>query len=255
MNRGRVLITGASSGIGEALARKFFNENFELILTARRRDRLEALQEEFGVESATIIIADLASTDGIESLCATIDEQGLSVDILVNCAGIMFHEEFDTLSLNEVNQLITLNMTAVTRLIHHFLPKMKQRHSGRILNIASVAAFHPIPGMDLYAATKAFVLSLSESLSENLKGSGVSVTALCPGITKTEGVHEKIAAALPDFVLSEAADVANEGFDALMEREAVRVTGNANKLAVALAQHQPRWLVRGLGGLAAKFTR
>lgn len=249
MSRGRVLITGASSGIGEAFARQFADEDFDLVLTARREDRLAQLQAELDVE-ADVIVADLSSEAGISALISAIDKP---VDILVNNAGQMTSADFENLNDDEVQATITLNVMAVTRLTHHFLGEMKARQSGRILNVASVAAFHPVPGMDLYAATKAFVLSLTESLAENLRGSGVSVTALCPGLTDTEGVDRELAETLPPFMLSTPEEVAREGFDALMAREVIRVPGGANKAALTWAQHQPRWLIRGLGGLASRI--
>ena len=111
----------------------------------------------------------------------------------------------------------------------------------------------PNPGLDIYAATKAYVLSLTESLAEELRGSGVSITALCPGLTATDMVHQRTARSVPPFFLATPEQVASEGFDAMMKREVIRVPGSANKLALTWAQHQPRWLVRGLGGMAARF--
>ena len=255
MSRGTALITGASSGIGEALARVFAREGFDLLLTARRLDRLEALQKEL-TELTTVHVfsADLTSESGVSSLCETVDQQGFQVDILVNNAGMMPTTPFVDTTPAVILETMNLNMLALTRLCHHYLPGMLQRRSGRILNVASVAAFHPVPGMDLYAATKAYVLSLSESLSANLQGTGVSVTALCPGLTRTDMVDESLSQTLPPFMMSTAEEVAREGFSALMAREPVRVPGGPNRLALTWAQHQPRWLIRNLGGLAARFT-
>ena len=166
----------------------------------------------------------------------------------------MVEEDFEKLSTDQIERTITLNITALTQLIHQFLPAMKARKSGRILNVASVAAFHPVPGMDIYAATKAYVLSFSEALSENLQDTGVSVTALCPGLTDTDMVDKSIAEAMPAFMILQPDEVARSGFDALMKREVICIPGNANRIALGWAQHQPRWLVRGLGGLANKLT-
>ncbi|MBT4160404.1 MAG: SDR family oxidoreductase [Gammaproteobacteria bacterium] len=255
MSRGTALITGASSGIGEALALKFSQEGFDLVLTARRQDRLQALKDKLEGGRVTIFTADLTTDEGLIGLCRFVEEQRIDVDILINNAGMLVHDSFEDASEDQLRQSIALNITALTRLIYHFLPKMKERRAGRILNVASVAAFNPIPGMDLYAATKAYVLSLTESLSESLRDSGVSLTALCPGLTETEGMDQRLAANLPPFLIGTPEEVALEGYDALMQQEVIRIPGNANKLAVALAQHQPRWLVRGLGGLASRFTR
>ena len=147
-----------------------------------------------------------------------------------------------------------MNILALARLTRHYLPTMISKGSGRILNVASVAAFQPVPSMSLYAASKAFVLSLTESLSEELKGTGVSVTALCPGLTKTEMVSQLQAQDIPPFLMSSTDQVAKEGFDALMAKEVIRIPGLANQAAVTWAQHQPRWLIRGLGGILSNFN-
>ena len=259
MSRGNVLITGASSGIGAELARVFYQEGFELILTARRTELLEALRSELqnGDPDAlpiSVFTSDLSSREGVSTLCQAVDAAGLKVDVLVNNAGTMPDETFRNLSEADIEMTLGLNVAALTYLSRHFVEGMVKRGSGRILNVASVAAFHPVPGMDLYAATKAYVLSLSESLSENLQGTGVSVTALCPGLTKTEMVDNRLSETLPPFMMSTATEVAREGYAALMAREAIRIPGAGNKAALTWAQFQPRWLIRGLGGLAARFT-
>ena len=255
MTRGTVLITGASSGIGEAFARRFAEEGFDLILTARREQRLLALKTELSPDTITVIPGDLSTSEGIDAFCESLAALDLEVDILVNNAGVLFEETLEAMSQAQLDAMMSINMTAPARLIHKLLPAMKQRGSGRILNVASMAAFHPVAGMDLYAATKAFLLSLSESLAENLRGTGVSVTALCPGITRTESVNDKMMSALPDIAIMSPAAVADAGFQALMQREAISVPGDANRLAVMVAQHQPRWLMRSLSGLAARLTR
>ena len=255
MRRGTVLITGASSGIGEAFARRFAEVGFDLILTARREERLLALKTELDPDTTTVVPGDLSTSEGIDAFCESLAALDLEVDILVNNAGVLFEETLEAMSQAQLDAMMSINMTAPARLIHKLLPAMKQRGSGRILNVASMAAFHPVAGMDLYAATKAFLLSLSESLAENLRGTGVSVTALCPGITLTESVNEKMMSALPDIAIMSPAAVADAGFQALMQREAISVPGDANRLAVMVAQHQPRWLMRSLSGLAARLTR
>ena len=250
-----VVITGASSGIGEAFARRFAAEGFDLVLTARRTDRLEALKHELSDTDVHIIYTDLSTQAGIDQLCEEISNTEIEIDILVNNAAVTTPGPFEDLSAEDITHCVTLNMTAVTLLTHRFLPRMIARRSGRVLNVASVAAFHPVPGMHLYAATKAFVLSLSESLSEHLKGTGVSVTALCPGMTNTEGLDPGIAGAVPPQLIADPSEVADEGFDAVMKKEVIRVPGNFNRMGIALAQHQPRWLIRSLGGLAEKLSR
>ena len=255
MSRGTALITGASSGIGEAFARLFADEGFDLVLTARREEKLQELAENLPAATKVIVLpGDLSTSAGITTFCGSVSNQSLEIDVLVNNAGMMVEEEFANLTTEQIERTITLNLTALTQLIHQFLPAMKARKSGRILNVASVAAFHPVPGMDIYAATKAYVLSFSEALAENLRDTGISVTALCPGLTDTDMVDSSLAEAMPPFMISQPDKVAREGFDALMRREVICVPGNANRLALSWAQHQPGWLVRGLGGLASKLT-
>jgi len=259
MSRGTVLVTGASSGIGAALARQFANNDFDLIITARREPSLEELRESILSEAShhtkiDVIKCDLAVRDGATQLMSLIEERKLDIDVLVNNAGIAVTGPFQQLSSAEIDNLLLLNIMALTQLTHLCLPGMIERGTGRILNVASVAAFQPVPSMSVYAASKAFVLSLTESLSEELKGTGVSATALCPGLTETEMVEDLKATGIPPFLMSSSEDVAKEGFDALMAREAIRIPGIANQAAVTWAQHQPRWLVRGLGGLMSKFN-
>ena len=255
MSRGTALITGASSGIGKAFARLFAAEGFDLVLTARREEKLQELAADLPSTTKIVVLpGDLSTTAGITTFCESVFGQSLEIDVLVNNAGMMVEQEFANLTTEQIERTITLNITALTQLIHQFLPAMKARKSGRILNVASVAAFHPVPGMDIYAATKAYVLSFSEALAENLRDTGISVTALCPGLTNTDMVDTSVAGAMPTFMITQPDEVARSGFDALMNREVICIPGNANRLALAWAQHQPRWLVRGLGGLANKLT-
>lgn len=252
MNRGTALVTGASAGIGAAFATLLASEGFRLILTARRLEKLEALQLALGEETVLQVIAqDLSAPGGVDALIDAIDHP---VDMLINNAGMTLDRRFQDLDAGDVEQIIQLNVTTLTRLTHHFITKMQHQGAGRILNVASVAAFHPVPGMDIYAATKAYVLSLSESLAENLRGTGVSVTALCPGLTATEGADAALLEQLPAFLQSIPEEVAREGFEAMMNREVIRIPGDANRAALAWSRHQPRWLLRGLGGLAARIT-
>jgi hypothetical protein len=242
-------------GIGEAFARLFAAKGFDLVLTARREEKLQELAADLPTTTKIVVLpGDLSTTAGITTFCESVFGQSLEIDVLVNNAGMMVEQEFANLTTEQIERTITLNITALTQLIHQFLPAMKARKSGRILNVASMAAFHPVPGMDIYAATKAYVLSFSEALAENLRDTGISVTALCPGLTDTDMVNTSVAGAMPTFMISQPDEVARSGFDALMNREVICIPGNANRLALAWAQHQPRWLVRGLGGLANKLT-
>lgn len=256
MSKGVVLVTGASSGIGEALARQFAAREFDLVITARREAELKALAIELsGDIDVHVIVADLTTQKGITTLAEGVSELNLDIDVLVNNAGIAWSQNFADLPEADIDQLISLNISALTRLTRHFLPAMISRGNGRILNVASVAAFQPIPSMSLYAASKAFVLSLTEGLSEELRDTGVSATALCPGITRTDMVESAEASDIPTFMVTSAEEVAREGYEAVMAREVIRIPGVANQAAVTLAKFQPRWLVRGLGGFVSRFGK
>lgn len=252
MAKGTALITGASSGIGEALAREFAGRDFDLIITARRKANLEALQAELSHQvQVQVVSVDLATSEGLAQLLAEIQTP---VDVLVNNAGIAHSGSFHQQSEAEIDNLLNLNVVALTKLTQAILPKMIEKGAGRILNVASVASFQPVPSLAAYAATKAYVLSLTESLSEELRGTGVTATALCPGLTKTALLDEVQGFDIPVGIASTPEDVAREGVDAMMRREVIRVPGIANQAALAWAKHQPRWLVRGIGGMLARFN-
>lgn len=254
MSKGTVLVTGASSGIGAALAMQFAKNGYDLVITARRERNLQELKDSLDSRiNVKIVKCDLTSPNGADDLVKAIETSRIHIDILINNAGIAVTRNFAELDQKDIDNLLALNILALTRLTRYFLATMIQRGSGRILNVASVAAFQPVPSMNVYAASKAYVLSLTESLSEELRGTGVSVTALCPGLTQTEMVDSPGAQNSPPFLVSSAEDVAKEGFDAVMAREVIRIPGIANKAAVTWAQHQPRWLIRGLGGLFSRL--
>jgi short-subunit dehydrogenase len=179
------MVTGASSGIGEAYARALHKRGRRLVLVARRAERLEALARELGSEHV-VVAADLAAAGAAERLGVEVERRGLAVDLLVNNAGLGHTSPFDSQPLEAVRQMLDVNVRAVVELTHAFLPGMKARGRGDIVNVASNAAFQPVPYLTVYAATKSFVLSFSEGLAEELRGSGVHVQALCPGITATE---------------------------------------------------------------------
>ncbi len=250
--KGTALITGASSGIGESLARVFASHDFQLIVTARDTSKLVALKNSLDDPDQThIVTADLSTREGIDHLIANTKKE--RVDILVNNAGIMQWGNLQDREADTIDQLIDLNIRALTHLTHHFLKGMIKRSSGKILNVASIAGFQPVPAMGLYAASKAYVLSLTESLSEQITNSGVSVTALCPGITSTPST-EQLISEIPHFIVSSADEVALAGFEALMAGETLCIPGVANKTAVAWAKLQPRSVVRKIGGFVAKFV-
>jgi short-subunit dehydrogenase len=249
------LITGASSGIGWELARVFAEHGHDLVLTARRVERLDALAAELaGQCSVTVIPADLAKRRGAERLLDAVAEAGLQVDVLVNNAGIAASGLFQDHEPKTSQAIMRVNMTSLVELTEGLLPAMLARGSGRILNVGSVAGFQAVPGISLYSATKAFVLSFSEGLAEDLKGTGVTVTALCPGPTRTEMVDDIQHMDLAGPFMATARDVAREGFRACMAGEVVRVPGIVNQAMLAWLQYQPRGLVRFFSGMAARSS-
>lgn len=254
------LVTGASSGIGEALARQIAAAGFDLVLVARSADKLKALaatlQAEHGVR-VRVQPADLAAPGAAAKLAAALKRARRPVDLLVNNAGVLEHGDFIAMQATRHRELIELNVTALTEMLAQFVPPMVARGQGRVLNVASIAAFQPIPRLATYAATKAYVLSLTESLSEELKGSGVTVTALCPGITATSMLECAQAGsaelgALPGLVVGTAEDVAAEGLRACLRGEVIRVPGVVNRAATVAGRSTPRWLLRSLTGAVVR---
>jgi short-subunit dehydrogenase len=258
---GRVLITGASAGIGAELAREFARNGHKLTLVARRRAKLAAvaaeLEREYYVDVRTIV-QDLAKPTGPAALVKAAQADG-QIGILVNNAGVIDVGPFAAGRTDALVNLVNLNVRALTELTSLLLPGMVERGFGRILNVASLAAFQAVPSMAAYAASKAYVLALTEALSEELKGSGVTVTALCPGITDTDMASEiqagsAAAAALPKQLVSDPADVAAEGYKALMAGRVVLVPGLPNQITAAWSQVTPHWLTRYITGFVTRRT-
>ena len=257
-----VLITGASSGIGEALAWIFAEHGHELILVARSADKLDGLADELANTHDVLVSvhpADLSEPGSAEHLARTLRREGRDVDILVNNAGVLEHGRFIDMNPQDHQRMVQLNVVGLTDVLAHFVPDMAARESGRVLNVASIASFLPVPSLATYAATKAYVLSLSEALGEELRGSGVTVTALCPGVTET---HMMEAAAessegikkIPAMMIGEVNDVAQEAFKACMKGVPVVVPGTLNLTGTLAARSMPKWLVRRLGGLMGRST-
>ncbi len=261
-NPSTVLITGASSGIGAALAHRFARAGNRLVLVARRADRLQALAralaDEHGV-SAIVLGADLAQAGAAAALAARLRRRRLTIDILVNNAGVLEHGAFVRLNAERQQQLIDLNVSGLTAMLAQFVPAMVERGRGRVLNVASIAAFQPVPSLATYAASKAYVLSLSESLAEELRDSGVTVTALCPGITATPMLRTAAEASaslarLPDFLIADVDAVAAEGYEACMQGEVIRVPGLLNQAATIAGRAVPKWLLRRIAGSIGRST-
>ncbi len=250
------LVTGASSGIGEALARCFARDGHDLVLVARSGDKLKALAEalkaEFGVR-ATVSAADLSQAGAAATLAASLARKRIAIDVLVNNAGVLEHGAFTGMPALRHQELIALNVAGLTAMLAEFVPGMVERGRGRVLNVASIAAFQPVPSLATYAATKAYVLSLTESLAEELRGSGVTVTALCPGITATPMLSAAVGFnasldRLPRFLIGEVDAVAAEGYRACMSGEVVCVPGALNRAATVAARATPKWLLRRIAG-------
>jgi len=246
------LITGASAGLGVDFARQLAAKGKRLVLVARRKDRLDALAAELG--NARTIGEDLSLPGAIDRLMADLAAQGEHVDLLVNNAGFGLTGRFDQLDGKRQRQMIDLNCGALTELAHAVLPGMIERKTGAILNVASTAAFQPGPGMAVYFATKAFVLSFSEALHEEVKKHGVIVSALCPGPTATEFGEVagfKPAGASAKVLTSMTADsesVVRAGLEGLEKAQAVVIPGLGNKATAQAHRFFPRSWVRKAAG-------
>ena len=258
------LITGASSGIGEALAHCFAEAGHHLVLVARNRAKLRTLADELARRHgivAGVQVADLSQTGAATRLAATLRRKRWAVDVLVNNAGVLAQGSFVDLTPESQQQIIDLNIRGLTAMLSAFLPDMVRRAArgsvGRVLNVASIAAFQPVPTLATYAASKAYVLSLTESLAEELKDSGVTVTALCPGITAThmlsaaKDANDKVGH-IPGFLVGDVNEVARQGFKACMKGEVICVPGAINRAAMIASRGTPRWLVRRLGGMLGR---
>jgi len=240
----RALITGASGGIGLELARIFASEHYDLVLVARSQDRLEEIAGELRAAhhaGVNVIAKDLS----MPGAAVEIHSQAGPVDVLVNNAGYGLYGKFAGFPLSDDLNMMHLNMDALVALTKLFLPAMIESHSGRILNVASTAAFQPGPLMALYYASKAFVLSFSEAIANELQGTGVTVTVLCPGPTET-GFQAR--AAIEDIRLlhmgmMSAKAVAEAGYRGLMAGKTIVIPGFKNKLGAQSVRLAPRKLV------------
>lgn len=252
------LITGASKGIGKELAVLFAKNQCDLIITARSTDMLLELKEQLENSyriSVTIVGGDLSRIEAVDDLFRTVKSKGLDVDYLVNNAGFGDYGMFSDTPWKCYEEMIALNITALTHLTHLFVQDWKGRKSGRILNVSSTAAFQPGPMMAVYFATKAFVLHLSEALGNELEEVDISVTALCPGPTHTHfGEVSKMNASqlVKNVKIAGPKEVAALGFKAMMEGRPMVIHGAMNKLAPFGIRFLPRkWVTM----LSAKIMR
>ena len=243
------LITGASSGIGLELARIFASKRHDVVLVARSEDKLRALARECeqGGTRAHVVAADLASSAGPKTVVDAVAALGLQIDILVNNAGFGVYGRFAETALERELESIQVNVLALTELTKRFLPAMLARRSGRILNVASTAGFLPGPLMAVYYATKAYVISFSEAIANELEGTGVTVTVLCPGPTATGfQAAANLGSSRIVSLLRKATSrsVAEAGYDAVMAGKVVAIPGISNKISALAPRLFPRAGIR-----------
>ncbi|MEZ5457220.1 MAG: SDR family oxidoreductase [Lysobacteraceae bacterium] len=246
-----ILITGASAGIGTAIAREYARRGQPLILLARRRDRLEALQAELSSQIACeILVADLADPDAPNHIVDHIRANGWTVRGLVNNAGYGLPGKFHAPDWQEHARFLQVMVTSVCELTWRLLPDMQTRRDGEILNVASLAGHVPgSAGHTLYAAAKSFMIKFSESLALENAGLGIKVSALCPGFTYSEfhdvtGTRPQVSR-MPNWMWMQAEDVAKQGIDALQAGRVVFVPGRINRMIKAITQIMPdRWMLK-----------
>ncbi len=237
-----VVITGASSGIGRALASEFSSGGFNVFLTGRDKARLDEVAAECSGKhhvETEVVTADLSSGQAVDNLIAALAAGTHRYEVLVNNAGFGVHGDFAATSIEENTQLLNVQLTAALKLTRAVLPAMLSRGSGRILNVASVYSFSPVPFQSVYAASKAFLLSFSQSLRSELEGTGVTVTVFCPGVTQTEfraraGITEKRR----DSGMT-AEDAARIAYAATLDGRQIVVPGLINRLFVLVTKLLP----------------
>lgn len=248
MARPITLITGASAGLGAEFARQCAARGEALALVARRRDRLEALKAELGGD-VHIFAADLALPGSAESLIAELAAEGLTVGTLINNAGFGLAGRFADRPLDRQREMIDLNIRTLTELCHLVLPAMRAAGKGAICNVASTAAFQPGPNMAVYYATKSYVLSFTEALHHELKGTGIKVSALCPGPTHSEfsDVADSHSPTLERMKMP-AAPVVAAGLAGLDANKAVVIPGFKNKIGAQASRFLTRAAMRRIIG-------
>lgn len=246
--RPTALVTGASSGIGLETAKLLAARGYDLWLTARNADALSRLADELAAAhrvATTVVPADLSAPDGVDRLLEPVRQRGAAVDLLVNNAGFGWSGPFASMPETEIVAMVQVNVTALTRLARAVLPGMLERRRGRILNVASTAGFFAGPNLAVYYATKAYVISLSEAMAEELAGSGVTVTALCPGPTRTafaERAQMEQSGLFKLATVMTAADVARAGVDGALRGERLVIPGVLNRVLVDSSRLSPRWI-------------
>lgn len=255
------LITGASAGLGREFARQLATRAGALVLVARRLDRLEELQAELTTRDPNLNVhiraTDLSNSDDAEALCTWLEEQQLAIDLLINNAGLGDRGAFVTSKPERVMDMLMVNVTALTLLTRRLLPGMVTRRRGALLNVSSSASFLPMRDFAVYAATKAYVTSFSEALRMELRATGISVTALCPGPVHTEfdtvasRPNEPEPQAAPEFTYVPGDEVVRVGLDALEQDRATVIPGLAMKIGMTLVRLTPMPVLR----FAARFAK
>lgn len=253
------LVTGASGGIGAELARQIAGDGYDVILTARREDRLEdiaaELEERHGI-TATVIPKDLAERDAPRDLFAEVQDGGHDVHTLVNNAGFPVYGRFEETPVDEELALMQVNMVALTHLTKLFLQPMTERGEGAILNMASAAAYYPTPRLAVYGATKAYVLSFSRAIAHELADEGIQVTALCPGEVDTdfyarEGLNQT---KLTEGPMNDPAAVAAAGWEGLKSGDRIVRPAVRTKFLTQLPRILPERVVTSLGASGTERT-
>ena len=250
------LITGASSGIGEAVANKLGKAGVGMVLVARRKDRMDAIASRYA--NVEVLVADLTTSSGLSAVLERLGSTSLpNIELVVNNAGFGTSGPFADADPERLSREISLNINALMRISHEAVRQMLPRGRGYLLNVSSIASFQPGPDLAVYAATKAFVTSLTESLHEELRGSGIRVTALCPGLTHTEFQSISNTSGLesnfPEFAWMSADDVARDGLRAVAAGKAICVPGLVNKSLATVSTFTPRGLARRIAGLATRL--
>ena len=250
------LITGASSGIGYELARLFARDHHNLVLVARSGDKLAQVATELETHGVTVktVALDLTASPTPSFLFEQLQREGIAIDILVNNAGFGMYGEFAQMPEAEILGQIDLNIRALTELTRLFLPPMLARRHGRIMNVASTAAFQPGPLLAVYYATKAYVLSFSEAIANELRDTGVTVTCFCPGATHTDFAQRAGVSNSRLFKLGamSAANVALDGYRAVMEGRTLAISGTHNWLVAQGTRFAPRKMVTAISRWVAE---
>jgi short-subunit dehydrogenase len=252
------LITGSSEGIGRSFAQVYAKNGHDLVLVARNKIKLEEFAQELKDKYAVnvdVFAADLIPVDAAQKLFEAITEKDIKIDILVNNAGMMQVEKLNESDPQKLNNLIQLNIQSLVNMTQQFVNPMINRGQGKIVNVGSIASFMPTPNFAAYGASKAFVLSFSEGIAEEFRGTGVTVTCVCPGMTETKMLShaEGIEKFIPNFLKADPMELAAQAYKASMKGDVVFLDKVANKLLVQWATHYPRWIVRGVNGLFSRF--